>query len=64
MDKLGALWLSLSQNPRAPFAKGSIEVNGVKVPVVVWRNEKKVSGDKYPDFYINKDVPKGEKVSF
>jgi len=67
MDKLGALWLSSSQNPKAPYAKGSLEVNGVKIPIVVWYNQKKVHGDKYPDYYINKDAPKGEKgekVSF
>ena len=27
-NKIGGLWLSTSQNPKAPFAKGEIEVDG------------------------------------
>lgn len=61
-EKLGALWLSKSQNPNAPFAKGSVELNGTKIPVVVWSNKKKVHGDKYPDYYIDRDAPKSESV--
>ena len=27
-NKIGGLWLSSSTNPKAPFAKGEIEVDG------------------------------------
>ena len=33
--KIGGLWLSTSQNPKAPFAKGEIEVDGKKIRIVL-----------------------------
>ena len=53
--KIGSLWLSASQNPKAPFAKGEIEVDGKKIRIVVWKNSYKQAGDKKPDYQIEID---------
>jgi len=53
--KIGGLWLSTSQNPKAPFAKGEIEVDGKKIRIVVWKNHYKQDGDKKPDYQIEID---------
>lgn len=69
-DRLGALWLSQSKSERAPFAKGTIENNGEKIPVVVWANRwkaedladpdptKREAAHKKPDYYIERDQPR------
>ena len=53
--KIGGLWLSTSQNPKAPFAKGEIEVDGKKIRIVLWKNSYKQDGDKKPDYQIEID---------
>jgi len=53
--KIGSLWLSTSQNPKAPFAKGEIELNGKKIKIIVWKNSYKQAGDKKPDYRIEID---------
>mgnify|MGYP003611735968 CR=1 FL=1 len=53
-NKIGGLWLSTSQNPKAPFAKGEIEVDGKKIRIVVWRAKEK-KNEKSPDYTINID---------
>lgn len=57
-NRLGALWTPTTDNPNAPIAKGNIEINGEKIQVVVWRNKRKQPGEKTPDFYIEKDIPR------
>jgi len=54
-NNIGGLWLSSSTNPKAPFAKGKIEVDGKKIRIVVWKNSYKQSGDKKPDYQIEID---------
>ncbi|CAK0761460.1 hypothetical protein CCP3SC15_2750003 [Gammaproteobacteria bacterium] len=54
-DRIGAIWRSTSQNEKAPFAKGSIEIDGRKIPIVVWQNRWKKEGEKSPDFHIEID---------
>jgi len=53
--KIGGLWMSSSTNPKAPFAKGEIEVKGEKIRIVVWKNSYKQAGDKKPDYQIEID---------
>ena len=54
-NNIGGLWLSTSQNQKAPFAKGEIEVKGEKIRIVVWKNSYKQAGDKKPDYQIEID---------
>jgi len=54
-NKIGGLWLSSSTNPKAPFAKGEIEVDGKKIRFVLWKNSYKQAGDKKPDYQIEID---------
>lgn len=69
-DRVGALWLSQSTSPRAPFAKGVLEIDGQKVPVVMWSNKWKAedlestdssvraAAHKKPDYYLERDQPR------
>lgn len=57
-NRLGALWKPNTDNPNAPMGKGNIEIDGKKIQVVVWPNKRKQPGEKTPDFYIEKDVPR------
>lgn len=61
-DRIGALWRPNTQNGKAPVAKGSIEINGQKIPVVVWRNRWKKEGERTPDFYIERDTPRDQSA--
>lgn len=54
IQKVGALWQNNSQNPKAPFAHGEIELDGKKVKVVVWRN--KSENPKAPQYTIALDT--------
>ena len=54
-NNIGGLWLSSSTNPKAPFAKGEIEVDGKKIRIVLWKNHYKQAGDKKPDYQIEID---------
>jgi hypothetical protein len=54
-NKIGALWVSSSSNPRAPFARGEIIINGQKLKIVVWKNNRKRPGERYPDYTIDLD---------
>ena len=66
-DRIGAIWRSSSNNERAPFAKGTIELDGRKIPVVLWPNrykeedlrspdkEKRERAHRQPDFHIELD---------
>jgi hypothetical protein len=57
IDKIGALWLKNSDNPRAPFASGEITVKGEKVRIVLWPNNKRPD-KRDPDFQIAVDTPR------
>jgi hypothetical protein len=57
-NRIGALWYPQNQSDNAPAAKGSIEVNGQTIKVVVWRNKWKQPGEKSPDLYIEIDQPR------
>ena len=70
-DRIGALWYPKSDNPRAPFLRGTLEVqdklvakeiasalvNGGKVDVVLWKNTYHEDGDNKPAFHIEKSKP-------
>lgn len=57
-NQIGALWNSRTENPKAPFAKGSITVGSEKIPVVIWKNKWKEPGEATPDYYIERDIPR------
>ena len=71
-DRIGALWFPKSDNPRAPFLRGTLEVtdkimakeiasalvNGEKVEIVLWKNSYKQDGDKKPDYQIERSKPR------
>lgn len=69
-DRIGALWKSQSTSDRAPFAKGSVKINGHEIRVVIWDNGYKAQdlassdptmrerGHKAPDFHIEIDKPR------
>ena len=63
-NRIGALWVSSSNNPRAPFARGEITVSGQKMKIVVWKNMRKRQGERYPDYTINLDVPHAPKDEY
>ena len=48
--KIGALWVK--KNDRGEFMTGEVEVNGEKIKIVVFKNEK--LSDKHPDWAILK----------
>lgn len=55
MESLGALWKR--QGTKGEFFTGNIEVNGTKLDIVIFSNDK---GDnpKRPDYKIYKSQPK------
>jgi hypothetical protein len=62
-NRIGALWYPQTQNDKAPAAKGTIEINGQKITVVVWRNKWKKPGEKTPDLFIDLDQPRDNQGS-
>jgi hypothetical protein len=56
--RIGALWRPDKQSDNGPVAKGSIEIHGEKIKIVVWRNRWKKEGERTPDLYIDIDRPK------
>lgn len=57
-NQIGALWYPKTENPKAPFAKGSITVAGEKIPIVIWKNKWKEPGESTPDYYIEREMPR------
>ena len=57
-NQIGALWNSRTENPKAPFAKGSITVGSEKISIVIWKNRWKEPGEATPDYYIERDIPR------
>lgn len=57
-NQIGALWYPRTENPKAPFAKGSITIGDQKIPVVIWKNKWKEPGESTPDFYIEREIPR------
>jgi hypothetical protein len=60
-NRIGALWYPQTENQNAPAAKGSIEIDGKTIKVVVWRNKWKQPGEKSPDLYIEIDQGSARK---
>lgn len=58
--ELGALWRK--EGPSGPFMTGSVQVEGVKVDIVVFPNGFKEK-DNQPDFRILKSRPREERES-
>lgn len=57
-NRVGALWRPDKQSENGPVAKGTIEINGERIKVVVWRNRWKKEGERTPDLYIDLDKPR------
>jgi hypothetical protein len=55
-NRIGALWYPKTQSEKAPFAKGSIKLNGEEIRIVLWKNARKQPGEKFPDFHIDLDT--------
>jgi len=55
---IGALWLNTSKAGKKYYA-GSIEVNGTKIKIVCFKNDRKET-EKHPDFHIYESRPLNE----
>lgn len=56
-NELGCLWEKAGS--RGPYFTGSLEIDGTKYPIVVFKNGNKRS-EKAPDWRILKAQPKAE----
>ena len=59
-DELGALWEKTSEN--GPYMTGSVQVNGVKVDIVVFPNKYR-KAENHPSYRILASRPKEERTS-
>jgi uncharacterized protein (DUF736 family) len=59
-NELGVLWAKSSA--RGDYMTGSLEIDGVKHPIVVFRNGNK-RNEKAPDFRILKATPREKLAS-
>lgn len=57
-QSIGALWISESKNG-AKYMSGSIEIDGVKHKIVVFKNTFKEE-DKHPDYRIFPSTPRSD----
>lgn len=48
----GAIFANTSGNPKAPSFKGNIEIDGEKIPVILWKKTSKTGLEYYS---INND---------
>ncbi len=53
---IGALWLKDSKSG-GKFMSGSVEIEGVKHQIVVFKNTHKVEGSNQPDYKIYPSTP-------
>lgn len=60
-NRIGALWIK--EGRKGKFMSGNVEIDGVKVDIVVFKNDK---GDnpKRPDYSILKSEPRGESKPY
>lgn len=50
LKKIGAFWLR--EGKKGKFMSGQVEVGGQKVSLLVFKNNRKQPGEKYPDYEI------------
>jgi uncharacterized protein (DUF736 family) len=61
---IGALWVGKSQKGKM-FLSGNVElVEGDKVKIIIFKNERKEEGSKQPDYRILRQKPKDEDIPF
>jgi len=48
---VGALWTKKDKSDREYYS-GNVEINGVKLPITVWSNDRKQPETKQPDYNI------------
>jgi uncharacterized protein (DUF736 family) len=48
---VGALWTKQDKQGREYYS-GNVEINGVKLPITVWANDRKAPDSKQPDYNI------------
>ena len=58
----GALWLKKSKTSDVTYLGGSLEINGEKIFIKVFKNTYKVEGDNLPDYTIKVDEPRVEEA--
>jgi uncharacterized protein (DUF736 family) len=56
-DSMGALWEKTSSKTGDKFMSGNIEVNGQKIDIVVFKNDKG-DNEKKPDWKILRSQPR------
>jgi len=56
---IGALWENVSKTTGKEYLSGHIEINGEKIPLIVFKNSYK-KADKQPDYqmYLKEDKPR------
>ena len=56
MEKsIGGLWLGESGNGKK-YMKGEITLHGSKIKIIVFKNDRKQPGEKYPDYHIFESI--------
>jgi len=56
-DELGAVWRKEGKD----FMTGTLEINGVKIPIIMFPSIKKDPSNRKPDWRILKSKPREEK---
>lgn len=59
-DDIGALWLKTSKDGSKKYMSGTVTVNGVKINIVVFKNNNKKE-DRHPDYNILQSKPMEQK---
>lgn len=59
-DKVGAVWIRESRGG-AEFMKGTIEIDGQRVPIVIFKNGYRTEVNRQPHYIIYRDT--GEQPS-
>lgn len=63
-DRIGAAWKPERQSDKGPMAKGTIDLNGERIKIVIWPNRWKQEGERSPDFYIERDTYEPQKTGY
>jgi len=58
---IGGLWIKTAKDESMKFFSGNIEIDGKKIPIVIFRNKYKEEGTQKPDFLIYESIPLAKK---
>lgn len=59
-ESIGALWKNQGKNGKT-YLSGNVEIDGRKIPIIIFPNTYKKPGEKTPDYRI---LPKQEKSGY